>query len=205
MEGTPFACGENGEVYRADTPGGRRVLEQMGVDGGDAARMVIKQEPMGDDRERIAREQRYGADMAKIGVGPKIYASGELVCGGRPHAVTVMERLDRTWQDVYPHGDDGGGGYAIDRGHEEQLLRAVLAMLRAGVAHNDLHTGNIGFAGGRVVIFDWGFAAPLEGGCVRQALIAHLYQIIEHYSFETRDDSALYGAIYDLRQGKPLD
>ena len=110
---SPFACGENGEVYYGDTPEGIAVLNAPGlaVSAEQARQIVIKQEAVGSPqvRARVAQGQGVSAAMAEAGVGPKILAAiEETVCrDGREYAITAMERLSGTWQDVYPHGNNG--------------------------------------------------------------------------------------------------
>lgn len=198
--------GDNGAVFAAD----REILQLVNA-AVDPARVVVKQEKVRDEAhlQAIQQEVRIASRLGQAGLAPVVHGFMTRKCGRNVFAMTVVDRFAQTWEQMYPHGDDcQSAPYKIDEAHERALLQAIIAMVDLGIVHNDLHTGNIGFTDdGRVLLFDFGYAreiAPPASPEREQIILAHLYQVLEHYAPGTRDCSLLYEAVYHIRQGHAL-
>lgn len=166
----------------------------------------------------------FEADMTKHKVYqgmelpvPVLYASTTTANEGR----CLMEKLDYVYHTRYPcHLPDEEQAYRFRKGNglpegvveaprklQEKVVRALEAFVAAGVAHNDFHSGNIGFdkEEDNVKIFDFGFSVTFDGGVAEavkvQILAHHLYQLLEKDPKALMFDTLYYDVIYAIRRG----
>lgn len=162
----------------------------------------------------MAKHKRY--QEMKLPV-PFLYATTTTENEGR----CVMEKLEAVYHTKYPcHLSDQEQAYRFRKGRglpegvveapralQEKVVRALEAFVAAGVAHNDFHSGNIGFDSQEknVKIFDFGFSTSfdvnVEEAVKLQVLAHHLYQLLEKDPKTLVFDTLYYDVIYDIRRG----
>lgn len=143
----PLGAGGNGTVWLAhDCVLGRRVaLKHLGAPGASGL-------------ARVLREARAAARVAH----PNIVAVHDVIVDRGERAWIVMEALTGVSLAVRTVGE---GGLPVASVHRiaEALVAALGTVHAAGVVHRDVKPSNVHLgADGRVVLTDFGVAAPLE-------------------------------------------
>lgn len=153
--------------------------------------LVIKRAP------DMAREIEMHQLMACLGVAPAI----EMVSHDK--TALVMQRVEPI-----------ATGASLTVNEQQQLVALVCKSVAAGLLHNDLHQGNIGRLGGRMVMFDFGLTERIpviqDDHVFLQVVMAQLYALIEPCSKENvswchaedHENTVVADTIYGIRAGK---
>ncbi|WIA10882.1 hypothetical protein OEZ85_011048 [Tetradesmus obliquus] len=204
--------GDVGVAYELKTDSNLLAINKaIRKDGNYVLKEVLLKEAK--DLAMLTEEICIGRYLGELGIAPRIYACW--VCTGEPptskqqtfpmRGYYVMDRIQDIWKDLYPGGEPPAGRAEAFRRHEHELVRALGAMVKAGVVHQDAHPGNIGIlADGRVVLFDFGFSVyALEPISMPEVvLMSQLYIMLEHYEKDAMQDSYLLDVVYEIRQKK---
>jgi hypothetical protein len=159
-------------------PDGRLVLKKIKL-------MGIKQPTIVDYEREICVQRGLGSS----GISPKIHDCW--ICPDRKenqlYGYIIMDRMTDMWESKY-------GTKIASKEHQIQLIHAVIKMVQSGYLHQDLHIGNIGFMGDKVVIFDFGLSIPITGDNTQQDLslcvASQLFIIYEQYSITNKNGTA---------------